>query len=67
MKPVLKKFLQSLRTIFWAFLGIRKKADLEFDFTHMKFIHIVLAAVVVFILMIALLIIIVKVVITQIA
>ena len=38
-------FWQSMRAVFWAFLGIRKKTGLQEDVASLSFIHIVIAGV----------------------
>ncbi|MCX7244182.1 MAG: DUF2970 domain-containing protein [Burkholderiales bacterium] len=38
-------FWQSMRAVFWAFLGIRKKSGLQNDVATLSFIHIVIAGV----------------------
>lgn len=60
MNKVMLKIWQPIRVVFWAFLGIRKKADQEYDFTRMKFLHIVLAALFAFFLIVGLLLLLVK-------
>lgn len=57
-----KKTLLSLKIIFWAFFGVRKQSDREFDFKNFKFFPILIAALIGISMLIAILLIIIKIV-----
>ena len=38
--------LALMRTVFWSFFGIRKRADLESDVAKLKLAHVVIAGII---------------------
>ncbi len=58
-------FLQSMRAVLWAFLGVRKKSDLQSDVASLSFVHIIIAGVLGAVIFMALLLLIVKAVVSN--
>jgi hypothetical protein len=58
-------FMQSMKAVFWGFLGVRKKAGLQEDVASLSFVHIIIAGVVGALIFMAILLLIVKVVVSH--
>lgn len=49
----MESFLNALKAVAWAVLGVRKSKDREKDFENLNIIHIVIAGLIAFVLFIA--------------
>lgn len=58
-------FLQSMVAVMWAFLGVRKKSDLQNDVASLSFFHIVIAGIVGALIFMSILLLIVKLVLSH--
>lgn len=58
-------FMQSMKAVMWAFLGVRKKSGLQEDIASLSFVHIIIAGVVGALIFMATLLLIVKLVVSQ--
>lgn len=58
-------FLRSMVAVMWAFLGVRKKSDLQNDVASLSFFHIVIAGIVGALIFMSILLLIVKLVLSH--
>jgi len=58
-------FLQSMKAVMWAFLGVRKQSGLQEDVASLSFVHIIIAGVVGALIFMAILLLIVKLVVSH--
>jgi hypothetical protein len=58
-------FLQSMKAVMWAFLGVRKQSGLQEDVASLSFVHIIIAGVVGALIFMAILLLIVKAVVSH--
>lgn len=58
-------FLKSMVAVMWAFLGVRKKSDLQNDVASLSFFHIVIAGIVGALIFMSILLLIVKLVLSH--
>ena len=43
---LMTRFFQTLKTVLWAFIGIRRRQDSEQDISQFNIIHVIVAAVI---------------------
>jgi len=58
-------FTQSMITVLWAFLGVRKKSGLQEDVASLSFVHIIIAGVLGALIFMGILLLIVKAVVSH--
>jgi hypothetical protein len=58
-------FLQSMKAVMWAFLGVRKQSGLQEDVASLSFVHIIIAGVVGALIFMDILLLIVKAVVSH--
>ena len=58
-------FIQSMITVMWAFLGVRKKSGLQEDVASLSFVHIIIAGVLGALIFMGILLLIVKAVVSH--
>jgi hypothetical protein len=42
----MSSFVRTMKAVFWSFLGVRKRRDLEADATQLNPLHVIVAAVI---------------------